>query len=253
MNTFSLSPERTLSEIVANNYHTAAVFQHFGLDFCCHGKHSLAEVCQQRSIEVGAVLADLQECLRTTQNSFLPKDMVIIRFHEWRVDFLADFLVENHHHYTKQMLPMVASQARNVATRHGAQHPALLSLAEVIYEMEHELVTHLYEEEQVLFPYIKKLARADMLGVKLHRPFFGSVQHVIDEREAENRLTGRQLEQIREMTNHFTPPKTACNTHKLLFRELESLDSDLHQQLHLENNILFPRIVVLEHTIIAGE
>jgi regulator of cell morphogenesis and NO signaling len=250
MNTLSVLPATTLSEIVTKNYHTVSIFQRFKIDVCSHEKLSIADVCQHYAIKIDVMLKALEECQQVFPHQAALGDVIIVRFHEWGADFLVDFILANHHDYTKQILPVIASRARKVALRH--KHPELVHLSDVISALEQALVTHLYEEEQVLFPYIKKLSRAKTLGAKLHPASFGSAQQLIEERKSEHQQIALYLHKIIN-DNDFTLPESVCRTCKLLFQELNDFEKDLRQHIYLKNEILFPHIMALEHTVITKE
>ncbi len=245
MTGISIGADVLLADLVAENYRTATVLQAYGMDFCCNGKRSLAEVCAKQGVALNAVLSDLEKL----DTEGLPNSSVIVRFNEWEADFLVDFIIANHHQYTKRVLPILAARAQKVAKAHGNKHPELLEISERMNALERELTAHLYEEEQVLFPYVKKLMRAKMSGIKSPKPFFGSAQTVVADRESEHTQTGEHIHNIRRLSNNFLPPDDACNTYKVLFQELQEFEQDVFQHIHLENNLLFPRIIALEHEV----
>ena len=51
---------------------------------------------------------------------------------------------------------------------------------------------------------------------------------------------------MREARSGYTAPPEACISHQTLYEELADFEADLHQHIHLENNILFPRAIAME-------
>ena len=129
---------------------------------------------------------------------------------------------------------------------HGGQHPELLAICKLVEEINAELTAHMQKEEKVLFPYIKALAAAVNGGENVQAPHFGTIQNPIDVMETEHELVGRNLEEIRHLSNNYALPDDACGSYGLLYKMLAEFENDLHTHVHLENNILFPKAVSME-------
>jgi regulator of cell morphogenesis and NO signaling len=102
------------------------------------------------------------------------------------------------------------------------------------------------KEEMVLFPYIERLERETGAGKPAPVAPFGSINNPIRMMELEHETAGSALEQIRTLTSAYTPPEEACFSYKTLYSALKEFEADLHEHVHLENNILFPRAIALE-------
>jgi regulator of cell morphogenesis and NO signaling len=241
-----LSPEegQTIGELVAKDYRKAEVFKKYGLDFCCGGKKSVARACAEKGIDPALVEQDLNDLSQTsaarTQN-----------FAAWEVSFLADYIENTHHAYVREAIPALTEYTTKIARVHGDRHPELKEIARHFAAIASELNAHMPKEERVLFPYIRRLNEADKSGTTLERPPFGSIQHPINMMEMEHEAAGSSLEAIRELSNSYTVPADGCTTYRLAFAKLQEFESDLHQHIHLENNILFPKAVQLEQKVLA--
>jgi regulator of cell morphogenesis and NO signaling len=132
-----------------------------------------------------------------------------------------------------------------VARVHGLEHPEVITIYELFKEAVDELTSHMVKEENVLFPYIKQLVNKNASS----DCSFGSVQNPIRVMEHEHDSVGNILKTIRELSNNYTPPRGACMTYRVSFQKLQEFENDLHQHIHLENNILFPKSVKLESQI----
>jgi regulator of cell morphogenesis and NO signaling len=231
--------ETTISEIVADDFRTAAVFQKHGLDFCCGGGVAVAEACRKKGIDLNPLVEELNAVL-TAPRQGEPS------FNSWTLDFLVDYIVNNHHSYVRQTLPVVYLHAEKVARVHGDRHPEVVRLFDLFSKVSHELLDHMRKEEMLLFPYIRSLVEAQSLGVAPSAPPFGSVRNPIRIMEEDHLVAGDELRAIRELTNNYTPPEDACMTYRVLYQELHDFESDLHRHVHLENNILFPKATALE-------
>lgn len=231
----------TVREVVVEDYRTAAVFQKYGLDFCCGGGATIERACQKKNIDAGHLLKEL-DAVMTASGSDQP------HIASWDADFLADYIVQNHHRYIRSVLPSILEHAAKVARVHGGARSELLKIAELFGLVAADLEAHMAREEAVLFPYIKSLARAE------HRENlspFGAVRNPIRMMEAEHENAGEQMREIRMLSNDYIPPADACMTYRVLFSELEEFERDLHRHVHLENNILFPKAIAMEEGSVA--
>ena len=232
----------TIGEFVANDWRTTEVFKRHGIDFCCGGKRTVAEACQKKGIDPKQVEAELEEVARTGSSRQQ-------NYNEWSLDFLVDYIVNNHHHYVKKATPFLDEISLKVARVHGDQHPELIEINHHVKEVIGELTMHMHKEEKVLFPYIKQLAEANSKGIKVAPPLFGTIANPISMMESEHTAAGISFEAIESLSNQFTPPADACTSYRVLFTKLKEFQHDLYQHIHLENNILFPKALALEEEL----
>ncbi|MFA6467807.1 MAG: iron-sulfur cluster repair di-iron protein [Bacteroidota bacterium] len=235
---------KSLKEIVTDNFKTAAVFEKYSLDFCCRGGKTIDEACKEKEIDPATVLHDLL----SVEEKIDPQ---AVSFTEWEPDALCDYIVKNHHAFVAKMIPVLYMHTRKIAAVHGANHPELLSIAEHFETVALELQQHMKKEEQMLFPFIKTLfATKKQNGSAVHSPF-GSVQNPIRMMEAEHQNAGDEMYSIRSLSNGYTVPADGCTTYRITYQELQDFERDLHEHVHLENNILFPKAIALEQEMIS--
>lgn len=228
---------QTMGEIVAKDLRKAEVFKKFGLDFCCGGKKTLEAACREKGLDILAVRAELEKPQAATAAA--QHD-----FGSWSLAFLADYVVNVHHAYVKDNLPVLLQLGEKVAKRHGSTQPELITVYNKVIAMGNELLLHMKKEETILFPYIKQLeAHANSQDAP---QTFTSVKEPVAMMENDHDIVGRLAEDIRALTNNYTLPENACNSYGLLFKKLEDFENDLHLHIHLENNILFPKAIALE-------
>jgi regulator of cell morphogenesis and NO signaling len=228
----------TIRDIVAENFRAAAVFQKYGIDFCCRGNRLVTDACAEQGLSPDAIFNDLAKI--KTEGDTVP------RFNAWEPDFLIDYILNNHHQYIRVMLPVLYLHTKKIAAVHGERHPELIEVASYFAKIGQELEMHMHKEEQVLFPYIKSLVASRRAGMTPAAPPFGSVRNPIAMMEAEHQTAGDEMAIIRTLTNNYALPDDACTTYRVTFQELQEFEQDLHRHVHLENNILFPKAVVLE-------
>ena len=230
--------EKTLAEIVTDNIRSAIVFEEFGLDFCCKGDRPLSDACVDKNIDVQKVVSELTK-LPANQNETQ-------NINDWQLDFLVDYIVNNHHQYVRRMIPVISLHADKVASVHGNNYPQTLQTADLFLAVREELEGHMMKEERILFPQIKQMVLNQKENSQFFPPPFGTIQNPIRMMELEHTNAGEALSKIKELSNTYTPPEDACNTFKALYSELKEFEEDLHKHIHLENNILFPKSIELE-------
>jgi regulator of cell morphogenesis and NO signaling len=232
----------TLSEIVNRNFKAAAVFEKYNLDFCCGGKKPVAEACREKGLSSSQVFEELQ----TIENKGSRND----NYADWEIDFLIDYVVNNHHAYINRMIPILSAHTQKIAAVHGKNHPKLLKVAESFEKIYKELRQHMMKEEQMLFPFVKLLAITKRSGKKTEAPFFGTVKNPIRMMEAEHQAAGDEMYEIRSLTNGYSIPEDGCSTYSVTMQELKDFEEDLHKHIYLENYILFPKAVELEQELL---
>ena len=143
-------------------------------------------------------------------------------------------------------MPLLLQYAERVAKVHGHHYTEVVEINRLFNIVAQELAAHMKKEELILFPFIKQLVKSDKEGIKVKTPHFGTVNNPIAMMEIEHENAGDILKEIKQLSNDYTPPESACNTFKALYAKLDEFEQDLHQHIHLENNILFPKAIALE-------
>ncbi len=229
--------ELTVGEMVVENPSRARVFERFGIDYCCGGKIPLAQACATRGVELDVVL----EALRKSEADVSPESQK-----DWSQESmtsLVDHIVTTHHAYLREEFPRLTKMTARVAEVHGERHTELPEVRDVFMALRAELQMHMQKEEQVLFPMIKQLDS----GVAGAADHCGTIENPIRMMEQEHDNAGNALSTLRELTGGFAVPDDACNTYRVMLDTLAKLEADLHQHIHKENNILFPRALVAEN------
>jgi len=242
--------DRAVGSFVARDYRAAAVFERHGIDFCCSGNRSLQVACEAAGADVEAVLTELRELEQTPAAPSAAGGGG--RYDRWDLDFLADYIVNEHHAYARAALPEIESLAAKVAEAHGEAHPETREIADLWPTLYNEMSDHTQKEELLLFPYIKELVQARDAGDTVAAPKFGSAQALVEEMEAEHDGTGGHLARIEALSNGHTPPSDACESFRALYQQIRAFDADTKKHIHLENNLLFPKTLQLERQLLNG-
>lgn len=224
--------------MVASNIKSAHVFKKYGIDFCCNGGISIEKACERKAVNLDMLLNEL----RHIDDNALPSQ----DFNHWSPEFLAEYIVQTHHRYVRESLPLIEAYASKVARVHGASYPPVVEIHTLFREVAQELLSHMEKEERVLFPYISRLLAARRDSRPPEAPPFGKVHNPIRLMEHEHESVGRLFERIAALSERYTPPTWACNTFKALYAKLAEFEADLHWHIHLENHILFPKAIELE-------
>ena len=227
----------SLAQIVNNNHQAASVFEKYHLDFCCKGKRSLEQACTEQQLSISEVTEDLENVF-TRDNS-----NTTIDFEKMSLTQLADYIVQTHHAYVKNEMPQIHVYLQKVSSKHGERHPELYKIFQTFAAVKEEMEGHMKKEELILFPRIKELQKlADNENGQLQLNI-SYLQSPITVMEQEHDHAGNLLNDIRILSNDYFPPQDACTTYRLSFAALKAFELDLHQHVHLENNILFPKAI----------
>jgi regulator of cell morphogenesis and NO signaling len=232
---------QTVREIALEQPSSIRVFEKFGIDYCCGGRKPLAEACTAGNLEINAVIAALEAATKTPDSEA----------ENWAgrsLESLITHIVTTHHAYVKRELPRLAILAEKVVNRHGPTKTELPVIAAALAQLDEELTQHLAKEEAVLFPYIADLERARAVGTAKPHSCFGTVANPIAMMTQEHEGAGTLLAEIRRLSRDFTTPEDACPTFHAFYDGLKEFEQDLHQHIHLENNILFPRAIEMEQS-----
>ena len=232
----SIGRELTVGEMVVEQPSRARVFEQFGIDYCCGGKIPLAEACATRGTDLDAVLNALRES-ETVASPDTEKD-----WSRESMTSLVDHIVATHHAYLREEFPRLTKMTEKVVQVHGERHSELAEVRDVFAALRAELDIHMQKEEEVLFPMIKQLDS----GVTGAASLCGTIAAPIRMMEHEHDSAGDALGRLRRLTDDFAIPADACNTYRVMLDGLATLEADLHQHIHKENNILFPKALAAE-------
>jgi regulator of cell morphogenesis and NO signaling len=234
----SMDATRPVRDFVLDRPEAARFFESLGIDYCCDGARPLADACKAANRSVESVLAELNTCPPADSQK------------DWRhhsLTELANHIVEKHHTFTRTEIDRLTALISKVAGKHGQNHPELATVQTTFAALVGELREHMHKEENLLFPYVAELEEAARMQKRAPEPVFGSVQNPVAVMIMEHEASGQALEKIRAVTGNYSVPSDGCASYRALYEALPAFTADLHQHIHLENNILFPRAIELEN------
>jgi len=197
---------KTVAEVVSENIKTAHIFKKYGIDFCCGGRITIDKACEKKNLDYSKLK---EELLKVDE---APK---AYNYNSWNLDFLIDHILNVHHTYVEESIPLISQYSNRVAEVHGHHYSEVIVINKLFTEVADELSSHMKKEELVLFPYIKTLLVHESEEKPLNFPPFGSIKNPIAMMESEHESAGDIFKEISRLSNNFTPPEDACNT----FRE----------------------------------
>jgi regulator of cell morphogenesis and NO signaling len=230
----TITPEDRVRDIVAADFRTAAVFHRYGIAFCCAGDRTLGQACRERRLDQAEVLDDVERACAQP-------DSRVPRFDDWQLETLIAYIVGHHHAYVRTAMPAIAAHTQRVAASHGAEQPELRQVARIFEELVLEMTSHMAKEENILFPYIVAAADPARRVDELPEAPFGRIDNPLRVMEAEHEAAGAAMAEIRRLTHGYHAPENVCATFRVCMQELEAFERNLHEHVHLENNVLFPR------------
>lgn len=229
---------KTVGEIVAEDYRAAEVFAKVGIDFCCGGQILLEDACRERGLGLASILQDIEAAKET------PLDRGQ-NYAAWELPFLADYIINTHHAYLHENTAQIAAYARKIAEVHGSHHPEVIEVAAIFDKIAADMTGHLQEEEEVLFPAVKRIVAANKAGVAADSKDQEILKTSLQKLDQEHEEIGEATHAIRRLTSGYKIPADVCNTFVVTYRKLQEFEEDLHKHVHLENNILFPKAAQL--------
>jgi regulator of cell morphogenesis and NO signaling len=236
-----INTETRVREVALQLPQSTRLFEKLKIDYCCGGDKPLAEACASVGLDVDNVMEMLVAATEP--------DTSTLDFQNASLPELITHILETHHVFTKTEMERLQSLTDKVLNAHGGNHPELIQLSELWLKLCADLKPHMFKEEQILFPYI--LAMADAAGRNQPGPFapFGTVNNPIRMMMREHDTAGHLLRELRALTSDYNVPPDACISYQTLYQALENFEQDLHQHIHLENNILFPKALELENAL----
>jgi regulator of cell morphogenesis and NO signaling len=235
-----ISPDSTVGSIVAARPSLARLFERVGIDYCCGGGRTLAVVCAAKGLDPVMFAVSLEAA------AVPPFSGAGVDAATMSLTGLADHIEATHHRYLKAELPALVEKADRVAKKHGWRDPRLLPVAETMRGLAEGMIQHMAKEEIVLFPLVRELEQTGAAS-----GHGGSIANPIRQMESEHAGAGSAVARLRELTDGFVPDADACNTHRAMLAGFAELEVDLHQHVHKENNVFFPRALALAASAVA--
>ncbi len=230
---------KSIGELALEVPNAIGVLERWQIDYCCKGGRSIQEACADAGVNVDELMLEIGKGrpaeARQWQNESLKS--------------LQAYIVGTHHVFTREIMETIVQLADKVAMRHGPRHAEVIELAKVAHAMYGDLMPHMLKEEQVLFPYIVQMETAVMNGEPAPTPFFGTVKNPIRMMMNEHDAVGDMLREARVITKDYSLPEDACLSFRALYERMLDVEKDLHEHIHLENNVLFPRAASMEEGV----
>lgn len=236
-----INTTKTVRELTLEIPGATRVFEKAGIDYCCGGGKPFQEACAAAGVPADEVVRSLEQA--GEPGAFVAD---ATQWQTQSLTTLAAHIVGKHHVFTKDELARLDALLSKVCSVHGQNHPELFRIQSLFQDLNRDLIPHMQKEEMVLFPYIEQMEAAATEGKPAPVPFFGTVQNPIRMLMMEHETAGGILKQIRQISGVFSVPEDGCISYETLYKALDALEQDLHQHIHLENNILFPRAVKME-------
>ena len=234
-----INTSKTVGELAVEFPAATRVFEQAGIDYCCGGGESFEKACAAAGVapdEVARLLEVAEQSPAQPEQDWQTQPL-------WA---LTSYIVTRHHSFTKAELSRLDELLEKVRSVHGQNHPELVLVQGLFRELKHEMTTHMQKEEMMLFPYIDQLDEAVRQGKPGPMAPFGTVANPVRMMMMEHDAAGDVLKQMREVSQNFTVPADGCISYTTLYQAIEAFERDLHQHIHLENNILFPRAIEME-------
>lgn len=226
-----------ISQLIARDYRQAQILQEHGIDIFSGSRLTLEEYCRKTEIDLGQVISKL-EYRQTSEPNFQAP------FDSWPIDFLCGYIVNRHHKYVYDSLPVLSGLIEEVRNKNSDY--SIDKVSDVFRRMARDMKVHMMKEEKVLFPFIEQMVEASRENIRISRAFFGTVNNPTQILEIEHEHSWEDISLIRTLTNNYNIKGNVDPSLAILYKGLEEFEQDLLVHLDLENNILFPKAILLE-------
>lgn len=230
--------DKTIGAIVAEDYRTAKVFERYGIDFCCGGKVALSVICHEKDINPEVIISEI-DAVRST---LIDRSQ---NYEAWPLAFLCDYIVNTHHAYLYENTEQIAAYLHKIVKVHGPNHKELLEIRAVFDKIANDIMPHLREEENTFFPAVKRVETARKESSVPDAKDLETIKALQEKLRREHEEIGDAVHRIHHLSGNYTTPADACNTFSITYQNLREFEDDLHKHVHLENNILFQKIMKL--------
>jgi regulator of cell morphogenesis and NO signaling len=231
MNKFNSN--QRIGDIVTLFPNASDIFKEYKIDFCCGGDRTLIAAIKEQGVNEAELLEKINASYEKVKNNPYSKDRNWV---EAPLNELVDQIVNVHHAYLYENLPKISELTTKILRVHGENHPELSRVHKLFHTVKMELEAHLIEEETIQYPAIKEYLRSNS-EANLDKAI-----NIINQLEDEHTGAGNILKELRKVTNDYTVPVDVCTTYRLTYTKLQEMEADIFQHIHLENNILFPRL-----------
>ena len=235
--------DKSVGQIVAEDYRTAQIFKNHNIDFCCGGDMGIHEIATMRNLDISQLLEQIEDLKRNEDYGHTHD------FNSWPLDLLADHIEEKHHRYIEEKIPVLKQYLSKLCQVHGKRHPELFEISSLFNLAAGELTVHMKKEELILFPRVRSMVSTGPNNDNLYQSHWATIQNPIPAMKQDHDQEGERFRQIAALSQSYTPPADACNTYRVTYSLLHEFEVDLHQHIHLENNILFPKAEAREREL----
>jgi regulator of cell morphogenesis and NO signaling len=221
-----------IGEIVTKFPKAAGILKEYRIDYCCGGDRTLLTAIKEQSINESEIL----EKINSLYEEFKSKETGERIWEEAPLGELAEHILNVHHAYLWAELPIISELTAKILRVHGEHHPELSKVYKLFHSLKMELEEHLIKEETIQYPAIREYEK------NKSKEALEKAVNITKELEKEHTGAGDILKELRKISNDYTVPEDGCNSYRLTYVKLAELEADTFQHIHLENNILFPRL-----------
>ncbi|WP_062239425.1 iron-sulfur cluster repair di-iron protein [Fictibacillus sp. FJAT-27399] len=227
-------PTVKMREIVMRCPRAGTLLKRYKIDYCCSGSRPIWEALQERNLNPTQILHELN----TLCEKNFEEQRQMTKWERQKYKDLIQYIIDAHHSYLYMALPNLQTIITKIYNKYGKSHPELSSIHYLFSILKIELEQHIIVEEELIFPKIISYEKHPTLNALI------DITEFVEDLEREHQHISQILKDLRDITNDYRAPEDVCATYRLAYVKLDELESDLFQHLHLENNILFPRLMI---------
>ncbi|MCF7926137.1 MAG: iron-sulfur cluster repair di-iron protein [Candidatus Izimaplasma sp.] len=231
----TFNQEQSIGNIVSKFPKAADIFQSLNIDYCCGGDRSLITACNEVDLDINEVLTQLNDYYNSLRTS--AKDYTTVP-----LNALINIILQNHHAYLYERLPLISKLTTKILRVHGNHHKELTDVFKVFHQLKTEMDMHLIKEETTQYPAIENYLKSN------NKNDLETAVKIINELKNDHSEVGDALKKLRDITDDYVIPEDVCEMFVKTYEYLEDLEQNTFTHIHLENNVLFKRLIALYET-----
>jgi regulator of cell morphogenesis and NO signaling len=237
----ALKDKRIKDLVDQNNVH-AYVLYYFGIKFYEYSEQTLEQVCAHMGLRVSQVVKELE----SPHENFQEADLPLISY---PIDLIIEYLKHAHFTFVKHRLPYISRLVEAFKAGHKDYEQIAKDLKELFPLFLEDFIHHIYEEEDTLFGYIKVLERASKGLYNPSQLYYMLEKNSLQRFAMEHEAHDDEMEGIRRITNDYKLSNDAPLHVKVIYTELTTFEKTLKTHARIENEILFPKAMMLENRV----
>jgi regulator of cell morphogenesis and NO signaling len=227
-----------LAELAIHIPTAIVLFEKYGFNYYQHGSQTLKEACEQKGLDFNTIDKELAHLQKTQANQFTMEDMDL--------NVLIDRINGQHHDHESEILSDIITEIRALGKNtdtSSSQVNALEAIENKFSYLKERLLGHCDKEDKVLFPMIRKIGALQKDKSTRLKGAMTEIRELVKILEMEHLESISLIAEIKDLLVNYGKAGNNSNGLFSLMTHFKDFELDFHVHIHIENNVLFPRIM----------